>query len=96
VYYDYLGAPPGEQFVRSRSLEAPGTHTLAAHTQLDLGAQYAVAWNGLTVEARLDVINVLDHRNPFDWGVRPTDDGPTRTTRTLPGRRVDVGLSVRY
>ena len=99
TYYDYLGVQPDVDARLAPSLQTPGAHTLAPHTRLDLGARYAVRWGGATLEAHLDVLNVLDRRNPFDWGMRPdegADGGRSRTTRRLPGRRVVGGLSVRY
>jgi len=96
TYYDYLGGQPDIEAVLGRSLNAPSTHVLAPRTRLDLGLRYTLQWSDLVLEARLDVINVFDRANPFDWGVRPTDDGMTRTTRRLPGRRAVGGLTVRY
>ncbi|PQJ34942.1 hypothetical protein BSZ35_10340 [Salinibacter sp. 10B] len=96
TYYDYLGGQSDIEAVLGRSLNAPSTHVLAPRMRLDLGLRYTLQWSDLVLEARLDVINVFDRANPFDWGVRPTDDGMTRTTRRLPGRRAVGGLTVRY
>jgi hypothetical protein len=96
-YYDHLGVRSGSTPDLGLSLQNPGAHTLAPHTRFDLGAGYTLQWSGLALEARLDVINALDRRNPFDWGVRPTaNGGTTRTTRRLPGRRLAGSVSVRY
>jgi hypothetical protein len=99
TYYDYLGVQPNADARLGASLQTPADHTLAPHTRFDLGGRYVVRWKGVALEAHLDVINVLDRRNPFDWGVRPDGGrtgGVTRSTRRLPGRRVVGGLSVRY
>jgi hypothetical protein len=96
IYYDYLGVWPDTDTLLGQSLRDPAAQTLAPHTRVDLGVRYTLQWNGVTVGARVDVMNVLDRRNPFDWGVRPTDEGLTQTTRRLPGRRIVGGLSVRY
>lgn len=97
TYYDYLGVSPDREEILGRSLQRPSAHTLPAHTRVDLGARYGIQWNGLTLEAQLDVHNVLGRQNAFDWGVRSTDDGGmTRTTRRLPGRRLVGSLTIRY
>lgn len=96
TYYDYLGVVPEQTSDLGWSFEEPGAHTLAPHTRVDLGGQYRVKWKAVTVDARLNIVNVLDRRNPFDWGVQSTEGGLTQTTRYLPGRRVRVGLALRY
>ncbi len=99
TYYDYLAVQPGPDALLGRSLETPGGHTLAPHSRVDLGVRYTLRWGGVTLDARLDVDNVFDRQNPFDWGVRPgadRDGDRSRTTRRLPGRRIVGGLSVRY
>jgi len=99
TYYDYLGVQPNADVRLGASLQDPAGHVLAPHTRFDLGGRYVVQWKRVALEAHLDVVNVLDRRNPFDWGVR-SDGGRTgsvtRSTRRLPGRRVVGGLSVRY
>ncbi len=96
TYYDYLGVRPESDDLLGYSLQVPSAHTLAPQTRVDVGLRYGLQWNDLSVEAHLDAINVLDHRNPFDWGVRAAEDGMTRTTRHLPGRRIVGGLTLRY
>lgn len=96
IYYDYLGTQPGSESVLGTSLQNPGAHTLAPHTRVDLGARHVIQWNGLTLETQIDLLNVLGRRNSFDWGLRPVNDGRSRTTRQLPGRRLTGSLTIRY
>jgi outer membrane receptor protein involved in Fe transport len=95
TYYNYFGGQPDA--MADLELDTPGAHTLPHHTRIDLGARYTVQWKNVTLEAQLDIINVLDRQNPFDWGARPADgDSITRTTRRLPGRRLSGALTLRY
>jgi hypothetical protein len=94
IYYDYLVTQP-DSYVGA-SLQHPSSHTLAPRTRVDLGVGYTVGWEGVTLETRLDLVNVLGHHSPFDWGLRPTNDGTTRTTRRLPGRRLVGAVTIRY
>ena len=97
TYYDYLGDGSPSLLPDDVSLDAPGKHTLGSRTRVDLGASYTVVWNGVTVKSTLDVMSVLDRRNPFDWGVQERTDGTmTRTTRRLPGRHLVGSLTIRY
>lgn len=96
IYYDYLGTQTEANSSLGTSLQEPASHTLEPHARIDLGIQYAIEWEGLTVETQLDVVNLLGHRNPFDWGLHPSEDGMTRTTRRLPGRRLAGALTIRY
>lgn len=97
TYYDYLGGGAGEDTIIGHSLQDPAAHTLSPHTRFDLGVHYGVMWNDLRVDVRMDVVNVFDRKNAFDWGVRPTPDGSgTRSTRRLPGRRFVGGLTIQY
>jgi hypothetical protein len=96
IYYDYLGTESAPESSLGGSLQNPGSHTLTPHTRVDLGVRYTVQWSGFALETQLDLVNVLDHRDAFDWGLRPTDDGMTRTTRRLPGRRLVGALTIRY
>ena len=95
AYYDYLG---GQSALSTLpwTLQEPGTHTLAPHNRVDVGVGYTLRWRGTHLNARLDLLRALDHRNPFDWGLRPSNDGPRRTTRRLPGRRLTGSITLRY
>ena len=94
AYYDYLSghAAASDAF----SLNDPSAHTLAPMYRLDLGLSYTRQWNGIRVEARTQLINLLDRTNAFDWRLSPTDDGFARRVRTLPGRRPVFSLTVGY
>lgn len=96
TYYDYLGTRPETENPTSRSFQNPAQHTLAPTVRLDVGGAYSLQLGPATVHAQITVANVLDRRNPFDWGLQPTEDGSTRTMRPLPGRRLRGTLSVRY
>jgi hypothetical protein len=96
IYYDYLGTQSASESYVANALQNPGSHTLAPRTRVDLGIRYAVQWGGVTVESQLDLVNVLGRRHPFDWGLRPAEDGMTRTTRRLPGRRLAGTITLRY
>lgn len=96
IYYDYVGLRSTSNGPSDVSLQNPGAHALAPHTRVDLGAQYSVHWNGLTLKSQLTLVNVFDRQNPFDWGLRSTDSGTARTTRHLPGRRLVGSLTIRY
>lgn len=94
VYYDRLrGDDPA---LDPYPLDDPSDHTLPAHTQLGVGLSYRYTWQGVTLHTRADVSNVLDRHNVFDWGLQPTDDGYEKTTRTLPGRRPTLSITVQY
>jgi len=94
VYYDRLrtGTPALDPY----DLDDPSAHVLPAHTALGLGVSYAYSWQGVTLQARADVSNVLDRQNVFDWGLQPTASGFTKTARTLPGRRPTMSITVQY
>jgi hypothetical protein len=95
TYYDYLGVQSGPTL--GRSFRQPGSDTLRPYTRADVGTSYRVQWRDVVLKTRLTLVNALDRRNAFDWGIRPASDGSTtRTTRHLPGRRLVGSLTLRY
>ena len=94
VYYDRLRVD--DPALDPYQLDDPSDHALPAHTQLGVGLSYRYSWQGVTLQARANVSNVLDRNNVFDWGLQPTDDGYEKTTRTLPGRRPTLSITVQY
>lgn len=96
TYYDYLSGSSETDVPPSFSLERPGRHTLAPTVRLDVGGAYTLQLGSAHVEAQITVANVLDYNNSFDWGLTPTSNGTTQTTRHLPGRRIKGSLSIRY
>lgn len=96
IYYDYLSTRPETDLPASPSFENPTRHTPSPSVQVDVGVAYALQLGPATVDARLTVANVLDRQNPVDWGLEPSQNGTTRTTRHLPGRHLKGSLSIRY
>lgn len=94
VYYDRLRTD--NPALVPYDLDDPSAQTLPAHRALGLGLSYAYSWQGVTLQARADVSNVLDRRNVFDWGLQPTESGFAKTARTLPGRRPTLSITVQY
>jgi hypothetical protein len=96
AYYDYLAPQSAPGDYAPFDLSAPASHTLPPLYRLDAGLTYALAWSGFSLEARLDLLNVLDRRNAFDWSLRPTGDGYEKIARTMPGRRPSLSLRIGY
>lgn len=96
TYYDYLSIQPDSPSISRPSFQNPGQNTLAHTLRLDAGVTYSLQVETATLETRLSVTNLLDRQNPFDWGLKPSADGPVRTTRSLPGRHLTGSISIRY
>lgn len=98
AYYDFLDTDlvggPATQL--DDSFGRPSTHRLSPLSRLDLGTSYALEWNGLHVQARFDLLNVLNRSNSFDWGYVLTEEDRERTVRRLPGRRGSLSLHLRF
>jgi len=95
AYYDYL-ALTGEAQDFPYDLSRPGDQVLAPFSRLDLGLSAETTVRGLTLDARLNLVNVLDRHNAFDWSLDPTGAGTTPVRRTLPGRRLFVSVGLKY
>ena len=94
-YYDYLALTDGAS-LPTTDLTRPGRQTLAPFSRLDLGVKGETTVRGVTLEAQVSLVNVLDRRNAFDRSLGTTDDPAEPRARTLPGRRAFVLLGVRF
>ena len=70
AYYDYLEPNPDTRLFAPFDLSDPEAHRLPFYSQWDLGVAYSRAIAGLGVQARLNLINVLDRRNVRDWSLQ--------------------------
>ncbi len=84
AYYDFFGAhdtlspaiPAAVRDVIQRHVEAygldhPRNHRLPALHQLDLSAAYTVPLGAASLQARIDLVNVLGRDNVADWRFAP-------------------------
>lgn len=95
AYYDYL-ALAGDTRDLSYDLTRPGNQVLSPFSRLDLGLSAETRLRTFTLEARLNLVNVFDRHNAFDWSLDPTGAGPAPVRRTLPGRRLFVSFGLKY
>lgn len=96
TYYDYLSTRAELPVSSAPSFQNPGRHTLSSTVRFDVGTAYTLDLGSATVDAQITVTNVLDRKNPFDWGLEPSQAGLTRTIRHLPGRRLKGTLRICY
>jgi hypothetical protein len=96
AYYDYTARTHTAESRLDADLTQPGNQQLAPFSRIDLGIRAERRIAGVTVEAQLNVVNVFDRANPFDWspGAGGSVDHPM--VRTLPGRNVFFLLGLRY
>ena len=94
-YYDYLALAEDDPFP-GYDLSRPGDQTLDAFSRLDLGVNGTYSVRGVSVEAQVRVVNVLDRHNPFDWSLSSRNASATPVPRTLPGRRAFVLIGIQY
>jgi hypothetical protein len=95
AYYDYFSV--GASFLAgSYRLDAPSAHALRPLYRLDAGLAYTKTWRGVHIDAQVQLINMLDRANTFDWSLSPTDEGLVRGERTLLDRRPVFSLTVGY
>ena len=95
AYYDYLALTDGAPDV-PYDLSRPGDQVLAPFSRLDLGLSAETTLRTLTLEARVNLVNVLDRHNAFDWSLNPTGPRPSPIQRTLPGRRLFIAVGLKY
>ena len=69
AYYDYLEPNPETRLYGPYDLSDPEAHRLPFYSQWDLGVAYSREVAGLGVQARMNLINVLDRRNVRDWSL---------------------------
>jgi hypothetical protein len=103
AYYDYVApletngdASSAGPTVGGYDLSRPGQQRLAPFSRFDLGLRATLPVRGTAVETRVEVINVLDRHNPFDWGLDTSGPEVQRLERTLPGRRLSLSVGVRF
>ncbi len=73
AYYDYLEPNLETPVFAPFDLSDPEAHRLPLFSQWDLGVAYSHRIAGLDVQARLNLINVLDRRNVRDWSLHYND-----------------------
>lgn len=101
AYYDYLGIH-GESTFGSYDLSSPENETLPYHLQLDLGFNYSLdLGNGMQLETKIDLVNVLDRTNPVFYTLDPqlrsiNDVTYNRNTRTLPGFTPSLAIELSF
>ena len=96
AYYDYAALTADGAALDGFDLDRPGAHVLAPFSRFDMGLKAERRLRGLTIEAQLNVANVFDRANPFDWSLDTSGTQTARIARTLPGRRLFVLLGLRY
>ena len=94
-YYDYLALAEPTPFP-GYDLTQPEQQTLAPFSRFDLGLKGERRLRGITLEAQLSVVNVLDRHNEFDQSLGATGAPAAPRPRTLPGRRAFVLVGVRF
>ncbi len=75
AYYDYLEPNPNTPLFAPFDLSDPEAHRLPAFSQWDVGVAYSREIAGLGLQARLNLLNVLDRRNVRDWSLRYDEAG---------------------
>ncbi|WP_103020504.1 TonB-dependent receptor [Salinibacter altiplanensis] len=96
AYYDYLARTEDPQDFAPYDLSRPGDQVLAPFSRVDLGLTAKTTLRSLTAEARLNLVNVFDRHNTFDWSLAPAGSRSAPVRRTLPGRRVSLLLELHY
>jgi len=89
AYYDYVASAGG---IDAFDLSRPGEQRLAPYSRFDAGLRAARSVAGVTLETRIQVMNLFGARNPFDWSLDNTSGAVT--PRTLPGRRLHLSIGV--
>lgn len=97
-YYNYLQfseREPGQTF----DFSTPENDRLPHFSQVDLSVVYQPEIGQSNLEVRLDLVNILNRRNPIDHWLRPilNDKGVEsyeRTERTMPGFYPSMSISI--
>lgn len=71
AYYDYLTINQSEDLA-DFNFEDPSGDQLPAFHQLDVGISYQINLEKGNLRMRMDVFNLLDHRNIMNWWLYPT------------------------
>lgn len=83
AYYDYFGHDPDTRLQPPFDLGQPGQHRLPPLYQLDASLAYARDVGPVTVQARLEVLNVTGRANIADWRLAWTGGRWTKASRHL-------------
>jgi len=82
--YDLLSVPMVVDHIRAYRLGHPEEHHLPALHQLDLSLAYTHTIRTIHVQARADVVNVMNFSNVADWGlVSDPEEGQTTDGESL-------------
>ena len=95
TYYDYLAAHNTATAYQPFILNNPGNDTLPPIYQLDAGISYKRTLKNVRIQVRADVLNLLNHDNVVDWGLRGIEGTNTfeKVDRIMPG--LTTALSIR-
>jgi outer membrane receptor protein involved in Fe transport len=83
AYYDYFGHDPDTRLQPPFDLGQPGQHRLPPLYQLDASLAYARDVGPVTLQARLEVLNVTGRANVTDWRLAWTGTRWTKASRHL-------------
>lgn len=89
AYYDYLALNTIQNF-GDYSFDNPSADRLPTFHQLDAGFSYKISVGSSDLSLRINVLNLLDHKNVLNWWLSPSEDSNGEKTyslnkRTLPG-----------
>jgi hypothetical protein len=83
--------------VPAETFADPGDDVLPPLVRVDAGLSYGRTWGDVHLQARVDLLNLLDRDNVVEWRYRSRPDGRfERFARTLPGRHPVVSLRIGY
>lgn len=83
--------------VPAETFADPGDDVLPPLVRVDAGLSYGRTWGSVHLQARVDLLNLLDRDNVVEWRYRSRPDGRfERFARTLPGRYPVVSLRIGY
>lgn len=92
VYYDYFGHSSETQSVPPFDLDRPGNHRLPPLYQFDASLAHARKVGSVTLQARLEVLNVTGRDNVADWRLARAGGQWRKAPRYLPPRLPTVAL----
>ncbi len=100
AYYDYLSTRTGRPFGQY-DFDEPASDRLPLYAQLNAGISYKITWNDSNLLFRLDLFNVLNHKNVLNWWLLPTKNengniSYNKRTRSMPGFSTSLGIKFTY
>lgn len=100
AYYDYLSIRENRSFGK-HTFDDPGSDTLPPFSQLNTGVSYKQPVKNSTLRFRLDLFNVLNHKNILNWWLSPhnAENGSIifeREERTLTGFMPSLSIKFSY